>query len=90
VSCVVSLPSWELFATQPVEYRHSVLPPEIKARVSIEAAATMGWERYVGSEGIAIGIDRFGVSAPYQEIYQKLGLTARRMAEEAERLLKGA
>jgi len=87
---VVSLPSWELFATQPVEYRHSVLPPEIKARVSIEAAATMGWERYVGSEGIAIGIDRFGVSAPYQEIYQKLGLTARRMAEEAERLLKGA
>ncbi len=87
---VVSLPSWELFDAQPAEYRDSVLPPEIKARVSIEAAATLGWERYVGIEGVVIGIDRFGASAPYQEIYQQLGLTAQHVAEEAERLLKRA
>jgi transketolase len=86
---VVSLPSWELFNGQPKEYRDSILPPQIKARVSIEAAATLGWERYVGSKGIAIGVDRFGASAPYQKIYEELGLTAQHMAEEAERLLKG-
>lgn len=85
---VVSLPSWELFDEQSKEYRDSVLPPEIKVRVSIEAAATMGWERYVGCEGIAIGINRFGASAPYQRIYQELGLTPERMAEKAEKLLK--
>jgi transketolase len=85
---VVSLASWELFDTQPDEYRNSILPPAIKARVSIEAAVTLGWEKYVGREGIAIGVDRFGVSAPYQEIYRQLGLTAQHMAEEAERLLK--
>ena len=85
---VVSLPSWELFAAQTAEYRDSILPPEVKARVSIEAAATLGWDRYVGCEGIAIGIDRFGASAPYQKIYQQLGLTAQHMVEEAERLLK--
>jgi transketolase len=85
---VVSLASWELFDTQPDEYRNRILPPAIKARVSIEAAVTLGWEKYVGREGIAIGVDRFGVSAPYQEIYRQLGLTAQHMAEEAERLLK--
>lgn len=85
---VVSLPCWGLFDAQPEEYRKSVLPPDIKARVSIEAATTMGWHKYVGDEGIAIGIDRFGVSAPYRVIYDKFGLTAQCMADEAERLLK--
>jgi transketolase len=87
---VVSLPSWELFDAQSKEYRDSVLPPGIKARVSIEAAATMGWERYVGSEGVAIGINRFGASAPYKKIYEELRLTPQRVAEEAEGLLKRA
>lgn len=87
---VVSLPSWELFDAQPKEYRDSVLPPEIKARVSIEAAATMGWERYVGCEGVAIGINHFGASAPYKRIYQEFGLTPEHMAEAAEKLLKRA
>ena len=86
---VVSLPCWGLFDAQPEEYRKSVLPPNIKARVSIEAAATMGWQKYVGGEGIAIGIDRFGASAPYKEIYEHFGLTARHMADEAEHLLRG-
>ena len=85
---VVSLPSWDLFDAQTEEYRNSVLPPGIKARVSIEAAATLGWQKYVGDEGIAIGIDRFGASAPYKAIYQHLGLTVQRMVDEADKLLK--
>jgi transketolase len=84
---VVSMPSWELFEAQPVEYRHSVLPPEIKARVSMETGPTLGWERYVGDQGIAIGINRYGASAPYQEIYHNLGLTAEAMAVAAEQLV---
>ncbi|MEE8194510.1 MAG: transketolase [Dehalococcoidales bacterium] len=85
---VVSLPCWELFDAQPKEYRDSVLPPGLRARISIEAAVTLGWERYVGIEGIAIGIDRFGASAPGGVIYEQFGLTAQRMADEARRLLK--
>lgn len=80
---VVSMPSWELFAAQPAAYRHTVLPPHIKARVSIEAGVTLGWERYIGDAGKAIGLDRFGASAPYQTIYEKLGLTATAVAEAA-------
>jgi transketolase len=84
---VVSLPSWELFDDQPVEYRHSVLPPTTKARISMEAASPMGWERYVGDSGVIIGLDRFGASAPGDIIYRQLGLTAPRIADEARRLL---
>ncbi len=73
---VVSLPSWELFQAQPAAYRQQVLPPHITARVSIEAGVTLGWERYVGPWGRAIGLDRFGASAPYEEVYAQLGLTA--------------
>jgi len=85
---VVSLPSWELFDSQAPDYKDAVLPPGIRTRVSIEAASPMGWERYVGSEGIAIGIHRFGASAPAGVLYEKYGLTARRMADEAMKLLR--
>lgn len=85
---VVSLASWDLFDAQTEEYRRSVLPPEIKARVSIEAAATLGWKKYVGDAGVAIGIDRFGTSAPYKTIYENLSLTARHMVDEVEKILK--
>jgi len=85
---VISLPSWELFDAQPEEYRHTVLPPDIRARVSIEAASPLGWERYVGLDGMAIGIPRFGASAPGNVVYEKLGLTARHMADEALKLLR--
>lgn len=85
---VVSLPSWELFDAQPAEYRNGVLPPDLKARVSIEAAVPMGWERYVGQEGMAIGLPGFGVSAPGKVIYEKLGLSARHIVDESLRLLK--
>jgi transketolase len=86
---VVSLPSWELFEDQSEDYRNSILPPSNWARVSIEAATTLGWERYIGSEGIAIGLDRFGVSAPGKVIYGHFGLSAQHMADEAIRLLQG-
>ncbi len=86
---VVSLPSWELFDAQPSDYRNEILPPGIRARISIEAATPLGWERYVGLDGIAIGLSRFGVSAPGNVIYEKLGLTAQRVVDEARQLLLG-
>ncbi|MEE9365593.1 MAG: transketolase [Dehalococcoidales bacterium] len=86
---VISLPSWELFDAQPAEYRETVLPKDIKARISIEAGSPFGWERYVGGNGVIIGIPHFGASAPGKIIYEKLGLTAQRVADEAENLLRG-
>jgi len=84
---VVSLPSWELFDAQPIEYRHSILPPNIRARVSIEAATPLGWERYVDLDGVAIGVPRFGASAPQKVVYEQLGLTAQHVIDEAQKLL---
>jgi transketolase len=84
---VVSLPSWELFEKQPPEYRDEVLPPAVTRRISIEAASPLGWERYVGPEGVIIGVNRFGASAPGEVIYQHLGLTPQRVVDEAQRLL---
>jgi len=71
---VVSMPSWELFQKQAKAYRDQVLPPQVNLRVSIEAAATLGWERWTGSEGINIGLNRFGESAPYQQVYEETGI----------------
>jgi transketolase len=72
-SRVVSMPSWEIFDQQPPEYRHSVLPPQVKARVAIEQASTFGWERYVGESGHVIGMKTFGASAPLKELQRKFG-----------------
>ena len=80
---VVSLPSWELFDRQPQSYRDEVLPPDVKARVSIEAGSPQGWERYVGVQGRIIGLDHFGASAPYKILYQQFGITVERVVEEA-------
>jgi len=84
---VVSLPCFELFDLQPGTYRDEVLPPAVTARVSIEAGVTFGWERYVGETGTSIGVDRFGASAPYERIYQELGLTAEGVADAVTRQL---
>lgn len=81
---VVSMPAWELFAGQPQEYRDTVLPPDVKARISVEAGSTFGWERWVGTEGRIIGFDHFGASAPYKKIYEEFGLTSRHIAKEAK------
>ncbi|MEX0719173.1 MAG: transketolase [Balneolaceae bacterium] len=72
---VVSMPSWELFAKQSEEYKETVLPKKITNRVSVEAGSTFGWERWVGPEGTAIGIDTFGESGPYEELYEHFGIT---------------
>ncbi len=72
---LVSLPCWELFEAQDQAYRDSVLPPNVTARVSIEAGVTLGWQKWVGTQGVAIGVDKFGASAPYQKIYEEYGLT---------------
>ncbi|MCY4018245.1 MAG: transketolase [Chloroflexi bacterium] len=84
---VVSMPCWKRFEEQGDDYRESVLPADISRRVSIEAGATLGWERYIGDEGIALGIDRFGASSPYTRIYEELGLTPGHVAEAVNSLL---
>lgn len=86
-SRVVSMPSFEVFDRQPASYREEVLPPAITARVSVEAGVTMGWDRFVGPSGASIGLHRFGESAPYQEIYEDLGITADAVVAAAERTL---
>jgi len=85
---VISLPSWELFTAQPEQYRNEVLPPDIRERISIEAASPLGWERYVGLGGIAMGVPRFGASAPGEVIFEKFGLTARDVVDNALKLLQ--
>ena len=70
---VISMPSWELFEQQPEEYRHSILPRSIP-KVALEAGITMGWHSYIGDEGLVIGIDRFGASAPGPTVMDKLGM----------------
>jgi transketolase len=79
---VVSLPSWYLFRRQDAAYRSSVIPAD-RVTVSIEAGATSGWERWIGARGVSIGIDRFGASAPYDELYRRFGLTADAVVEAA-------
>jgi transketolase len=78
---VVSMPSWELFDAQPESYRDTVLPPDIDARVSVEAGSTMGWERYVGRNGAMIGMHSFGASAPAPDVYKHFGITAEAVAK---------
>jgi transketolase len=73
---VVSMPSWELFERASKNYKDKVLPPEVTARVAVEAGITMGWERYVGNRGAVVGIDRFGASAPGATVMDKYGIKA--------------
>jgi transketolase len=84
---LVSFPSWELFSAQPQAYRDGVLPPMVRARLSIEAGVAQGWRRWIGDAGDSISIERFGASAPYQAIYQHYGLTVEHVVTRALRLL---
>jgi transketolase len=88
-SRVVSLPSFYLFDQQDEEYRNSVLPPAITARVSIEEAATLGWDRYVGQGGATIGMHTFGSSAPLKDVLAEYGFTPDQIAETARSILDG-
>ncbi len=85
---VVSLPSWYLFDLQEEDYRESVLPKSVQARVAVEQASTLGWDRYVGPQGQIVGMHTFGASAPLKEVQRKFGFTPERVAETAKELLK--
>ena len=86
---VVSMPSWELFNDQTQEYKNSVLPENVKARVSIEAGATQGWHKYLGMNGIAIGLDHFGASAPINDLFTNFGITADSVVQAVKSLVNG-
>ncbi len=88
-SRVVSLPSFNLFDRQDQEYRDSVLPPSVTARISIEEASTLGWDRYVGPEGTKIGMHTFGSSAPLKDVLDEFGFTPEKVVEAARNLLDG-
>ncbi|MBK8134855.1 MAG: transketolase [Anaerolineae bacterium] len=85
---VVSMPCWELFEAQDATYKESVLPAAVTKRVSIEAGITLGWHKFVGLNGTAIGVDHFGESAPFEILYDKYGLTAANVAAQAQKLLR--
>jgi transketolase len=84
---LVSMPSWELFAEQPADYRERVLPAAVTARVAVEAGRSLGWERWVGSRGAIVSIDRYGASAPGDVVMRQLGLTADHVVQAAEAVL---
>jgi transketolase len=86
---VVSLPSWEIFESQPQSYKDLILPPDVKLRIGVEAGVIQGWERYLGDRGVFVGMDRFGASAPYKKLYEQFGLTADRVVEKALSILEG-
>jgi transketolase len=84
---VVSMPSWELFAAQPAAYREQVLPPEVRTRVAVEAAGPMGWSRWTTDQGVMLGMEGFGASAPGDRLYQEFKLTPAHVVETVKRLL---
>jgi transketolase len=87
-SRVISMPSWELFDDQDAAYRDSVLPPTVKARVSVELASVFGWAKYVGIDGHSIGMRSFGASAPLKDLEQEFGFTVERVVGAAKEQLK--
>jgi transketolase len=87
---VVSLPSWELFERQSLEYRDSVMPPGVRARVTVEQGSRLGWERYAGPTGEMIGIDTFGVSAPMADVQEHFGFTPQAVVDAARRQIESS
>jgi transketolase len=85
---LVSMPSWELFEAQPLEYRKSILPPTINARLAVEAGVPQGWHRYIGDHGDVIAVDRFGVSAPSSQVMREYGFNVDNVCQKAKALLK--
>ncbi|PYZ98113.1 transketolase [Alteribacter lacisalsi] len=85
---VVSMPSWDRFEKQSAEYKESVIPKDVKARLAVEMAASLGWERYTGDHGAVLGIDRFGASAPGGKVMEEYGFTAENVAANFKQLLE--
>ncbi len=86
---LVSFPSWELFKKQSKDYQRSVFPDNIKTRLAVEAGVSIGWKEWVGDSGIVLGVDKYGASAPYKELFAHYGLTVEHVLEEAHKLLAG-
>ena len=84
---VVSMPSWDIFEQQDQTYRDQVLPPDVTARLAVEAGATLGWERYVGPKGRVIGMRTFGASAPLKDVMKKFGFTVENVTQTARELV---
>ncbi|MFH1613857.1 MAG: transketolase [Planctomycetota bacterium] len=84
---VVSMPSWELFERQDKKYRDSVIPPDVKARIAVEAGVKMGWEKWIGDEGVFIGMSSFGASAPGKVCFEKFGITTEAIVKAAQKLI---
>lgn len=85
---VVSMPSWELFDQQSEEYRNDILPKNVRARVAVEAATSMGWHKYTGIDGAIISLDTFGGSAPGEQLFEKLGFTVENVVDVSRKLIK--
>jgi transketolase len=83
-SRLVSMPSWELFEHQSEAYRESVIPSDVRARVSVERASTFGWPKYVGTDGARVGMKTFGASAPLEELHKKFGFTVENVVASAK------
>ena len=84
---VVSMPSFELFDQQTETYRNQVLPPNVTARVAVEAGIQQGWEKYLGSYGVFVGMSSFGASAPYELLYEHFGITVENVLKVAKKLI---
>jgi transketolase len=84
---VVSMPSWELFSEQREDYRDSVLPPEVRARLAIEAGSPIGWHRWVGYNGDVMAVERFGASAPGGTVYREYGFSIENVLAKVRILL---
>ena len=80
---IVSFPSWELFSDQDEKYQRLVFPAEVKVRLAVEAGITSGWERWTGDKGCILGINHFGASAPYKELYAAYGITVDNIVTQA-------
>jgi len=87
-TAVVSMPSWELFEKAPASYRERILPSHVKTRIAVEAGISMGWEKYVGTEGRIIGINRFGASAPGGKVLKEYGFSSENIVKNALEMLK--
>jgi transketolase len=85
---IISFPSWELFSEQDEKYQRQVIPPGVKARLAVEAGITRGWERWTGDKGCILGINHFGASAPYKELFTAYGLTVDNIVNQAKKILK--
>jgi transketolase len=83
----VSFPSWELFIEQDAAYRDSVLPPNVEARLAIEAGVSQGWERWVGTRGRIISVNTYGASAPFKVLFEKYGLTSDNIVNQVMQML---